>query len=296
MVVVVALAWVDAATAAACTRIFSLELAEPGDHATDVPTNVVPWFRSTSSTVMVETGVPGPVDGGVPGIVLAIVDGEGAEVPTDAIVHSGALGSSAVELRPRAELRPFTDYWIVTHVHGAMEQYVFQTGAGPLEAAPPSLGELSMQVSSTTTPNSCEENTIACIPVPDRTTVHATVTIGDTVEAQTIFRGFGDFEHVRRENARFCIELRARNLAGQLGPPSRICAADVGSFDVMAVGVPSCLDGRATWGGVGYADEVASSGCGCSGTSGRDVAWPLLLSMLLVATRTRRMRRLRRPR
>ena len=297
MTVVVAVACVDAAKAAACTRDFTFELVEPGHGSTDVPTNVVPWFRSNGSASMVETGVPGPVDGGVPGIVLAIVDGEGAEVPADAIVHAGALGSSAVELRPRAELRPFTHYWIVAHVNGAMEQSVFETGDGPVETAPTGLGDLSMQVSSTLIHSSCGENTIACVPLPGLMTVHATITRADTVEAQTIFRGSETFQLSRQESARsapFCIELRARDLAGQLGPLSSICSSQVESFDVRSTASPSCAGVRPRWGGE-YAEEIATEG-GCSSARARDAPWPLALAALLLATQTPRTRRRRRSR
>jgi hypothetical protein len=301
MTVVVAVACFGvpvASPASACTRLIGLDLAEPANGSTGVPTNVVPWFRATLGGLMVETGTPAPADGGVGGIVLTLLDDTGADVPVDAVIHSGGVASGAVELRPREELRPFTTYTIVGFVHGGVQRWELTTGEGPFDSPPRALDDLSMQISSTAIHNSCDENTIACIPIPERTTVQATVTNGETVEASTIFRGIDTFELVRRESARlapFCIELRARNFAGELGPPSSTCSTDVESLDVMSAEVPSCVGGRVRW-GPDYADDLAPGGCACSSAHNRDAAWPLALALLFLVTRTPRTRHRRRSR
>ena len=274
----------SAAPARACTYGAAVYLAQPENGATGVPTNVVPWLFGTPF------GLP---------VAITLRDGSGAQVPVDVLRMTGHLHKEYIEVVPRSPLAPWTHYALTAEVEGhapieGTSTFSFTTGDGPLEEMPPALGALDMQIADNSSAgSSCGDHVFACVSAPPNTVVMATVTVDSEVEAELIWHWPGAPLYSRSESAiasPFCIDLRARTVAGALGPPSRVCSDSSPIYRILTTEPVGCDAGRVVTND-GYADEIGrllvhTAGGGCSATGLRLAPlWPLILALLGLARR-----------
>lgn len=289
----------------ACTYAVELRLGEPVDGATGVPTNVVPWLHGYIGGSAVIVGDPTPSDGGAPDpqITIRLFDADENEVAISLVeLRRGDDATHFVEVHPLSELAPNTTYTIEVTDFGGPEAFVFTTGEGPLELAPPALGELDMQIAENAHDSSCGDNTFACVAFSAEATVRATVTQAGAPASEHLWSWPSAFRYWQTPSASeapFCIELRARNLAGQLGPASTVCSADARVFAVATTSPITCDGSRPVIEG-GHPDTsdagtpdaatTASPGGsgGCAVSSGDTSEWLPWLAFLALAVRRRR--------
>jgi hypothetical protein len=271
-----------AAPARACSYAASLSMGQPEHREGNVPTNVVPWlFGHTLDHA----------------VVITLTDDSSAEIPIDVVRVGSSIGGEYFEARPRTTLQPYTRYTVTTEIPDALStpvSYWFTTGAGPLDGAPPALPELAMQIADNASAfSSCGDNTFACIATPDDVAVRATITTGADVEAEILSR-WSPLQYARTASpvdAPFCIELRARNMAGMLGPPSRLCSDDAPIYVIQSTSPITC-EGARVLTADGYADELGTTvgGTGCATAPPRPattaLGWlPLCAALALIRRR-----------
>ncbi len=270
------------ASAQTCTGAAVLHMGQPAVNATDVPTNVVPWLW-------------GEQIGGDAVVTLRDVTGE--VVPADVVWLEGYVSGEYVEIHPRAELAAGRFYDVLIEgalTDGGAGYYRFTTGSGPATGAPPSLPAPSMQVADNGSPSGCGEDTFACVGTTYAGTVRATVTdAAGAVEGEMLVTIDGALRYVRSAAAAdspFCVELRARDVAGRLGEPSTICSDDAQLFSISTASPVTCEGSRIVADGR-FADEPevragGDDGCAAAGRSPAADAW--LVALIAWALRRRR--------
>ena len=268
----------------ACGYVVGLYIAEPTDGATGVPTNVVPWLYGQLGGTMPQSGIPGSSE--VTGEVwIALLDDTGATVDVDLVtlLNDWRPRHDSVEVRPRAALAPMTRYTLRVQGSDGVVMHTFTAGEGPLGAEPDGLGELAMQVADNAYMSSCGDNAFACVEYARETTVHATVRHAGAITTEHLWlwpRSFRYYQEESSSDAPFCIELRARNLGGQLGPPSEICSDGAPTFAIATTSPVQCDGARITVSGahvddgsgapdpvdagIGMEPAPAAGGGGCS--------------------------------
>ena len=290
--------WAWASPAGACGWVPSLELAEPADGATDVPTNVVPWLWGKL---------------GSEPFTITLRDSEGTAAPADVEPLRGYVISDFVEVRPREPLRVGTQYELELVVRETVSVYAFTTGDGALDGEPGALGALAMQVADNAYMSSCGDNTFTCVARPADVTLHATVVSAGETEAELLWQWPGAVRYARTApslDRPFCIELRARNLAGALGPPSEVCSDGSPRYDVATTSPITCEGSRVATedgfadglpppdpavgdagpGGPAGRDAGGGGGGGCAASPGRGDGWLALAVLLGLALRRGRAR------
>lgn len=275
-------AWVQRARA--CGFVPTLRMGYPAAGATDVPTNVVPWVWGDVGTERVR---------------ITLTDSMGAEVPAIVVRLEGYVLGDYFEIRPRAELAPNSFYDVLidgVETENGDGYFRFTTGPGPATGTPPALGALSMQVVDNSTMSSCGDDTFACVASTYAGVVQVTVTRDSgAVEARLLAPVNGAVRYARTAAAAddpFCVELRARDVAGRLGEPATICSEDVPSFEVSTTSAVTCAGERLVAEGR-YLDQPRrphGDGGGCS-TAGTDPPtgtwWLLIAGALVLALRSR---------
>lgn len=273
--------------ARACDDVLRMSAGQPAAGATGVPTNVAPWLWVN--------------DRSHEGVTIRLTDSTGMPVDADVEWLEGYVLASYVVIRPRADLAPDTFYDI--NVEGAATTtgeayYRFTTGSSPATGSPPALGDLQMQIASNEVASSCGDDTFACLGLEHAGVVQATVTReGGELEAEMIVPLDGSFRYARTlapTAIPFCVELRARDVAGRLGPPSTVCSDEADVFSVYTTNPVTCSGHRVVYEGM-FADEAGGSGDGggggCSAAPGRGgtggTAAVLLLALLGIIRRAR---------
>jgi len=207
---------------------------EPADNATDVPTDVIPYYRMPVFADGIEGGVPGTFT------LRTMSSIEVAIVPRHAQYE-------VYELVPAERLDPSTTYvltgrWTMngTDIEKTIQ---FTTGSGPLEGAP-AKPEASIEhyevVGAEGT--SCDPlPTGSCIPLgdPDRMVEFRHIDEFGQLGEPYLRRGavWTDLSGLGEDTGYRCVSLRTRAMNGTYSEPQVICGDDgpvtqLGAFDV----------------------------------------------------------------
>jgi hypothetical protein len=201
------------ATAHACTfAAVSLYQSYPGRESTGVPTNVVAFAYTDGSS--------GP---------LLLRRSDGTPVPSEVTLAD----PSGLDLRPLAELEPFTNYELV---YGT-DRVPFQTGAGPADApaelAPPDFsatrvsylqgtcGRLEFVCGATT----AAAGTLLEVRAGDEVLLSDAVLEPDVLLSMAPAYG-------RLAAADECLSVRARDVRGRRSAPLTLCGDEVASLEL----------------------------------------------------------------
>lgn len=188
----------------------------PADGAKGVPTNVVPWLDMAGN--------------------VHLLDDKQVEVPTKlkAVFNPVAGCSQLAEVVPEVELEPNTTYTIIVESDedgdGNIESFSFTTGDGPLEATdlpvpPLEAGFFNAQNYT----NSCVYSQIQSCVAGDYEGLLELKTLEDGKETRhyvDLFQG-GIIAHGGLETGtkEFCVEVRARDLAGRRSKAASFCTS-----------------------------------------------------------------------
>jgi hypothetical protein len=208
--------------ACSCYPNGSLVQVVPPNGATDVPIDVVPWVRAREN--------------------LHLVDPDGNEVDVVEERHSARVDLSIFtrELRPPAPLLPNTTYRVIvdptpnSHPPSVLESS-FTTGTSSLSApAWQSINLDSRVFDAASHLNTCvHSNNQACLYTQfSDELIDVRVLSGD--ERTIHYVDFAsNLRNIELDEDATCLEVRARNLAGETSPPARTC------FDLDAIPVLS---------------------------------------------------------
>jgi uncharacterized protein (TIGR03382 family) len=253
----------------------------PADGATEVPTNVVLVVRN-----------------GPEALDEYVLAGPGGQVAVEVTMAVEQSIYWIALVQPLAPLAPDTEYTLGT---GPFSEVRFTTAAGADTVAPEAvaLGELTLAHASTSPDggSSCGDEysfvDLAITPPADAVAIDVVVTTGDASSRYVVLADRFDWGlsswnagcEVRvplEAGAHTCFEVRARDAAGNLGPPAERCADVTACADIP--------DAEAFDGDLSDCDPApppASDDGGCDAAGPAALGLPLLALLALYAVRRR---------
>lgn len=231
-------------TTDACSSSDEVNLLEPAANATAVPTDVELW-------------IAGGVE--VPGRSLTLESADGVAVPfTIRRVDDAPHPFTTYLLRPSVPLRARLRHSLKVRFERAPEAtrtWSFETGDGPVTAAPPAIG-LGLVQTIDPVLRGCGDNTFACVGLSSRGIVDMVVRRRcDGVQVDHRLTRTADDGLVLPYSGiavrvPFCATLRARQANGALGPAATFCTDPAttsvlaGACRVQCVGGSAWVEGQ----------------------------------------------------
>jgi len=285
---IVLLAALPVHSAHACSWARNWDLQLPRADSVDVPTDV-------------EIVLRGVADNG--SLATLRVEGIPAEVPTTRVdLPNGADPSMTHLLRPTAPLLPDTAYTL-TVMPGTQGEATrrFRTGPGPATATLPAVAvPVSQAVEELA--DGCGNNHLACLAVDTTEAVEVTTRRqrDNTITGQLVYTATADIMYrfaTRFSQDPLCFEVRARDLAGRLGPVTRVCPPpeEVTVMPLHTGGdnrLLACREGRLYRGDQVIERANTMPEGGCSTRPGAGGAAGSLTTMLALTWAARRRRRI----
>lgn len=270
------------ATAEACTWVWDAQAAAPFDGQTDVPLDVVPWFRAQAATSEGGVRLLGPGDNPV------AIDVQ----PLPSLGHW-----QPVEVHPHAPLAPDTQYTLLVEPpegYGAdAEALEIRFTTGSHHAADDDVAPLTATLELLEADESfaaCLGGNAACVGIPHSLSVEVRHQWDDHLSGPTLASGtFVSHYTQPSTESPFCLELRNRNLAGATSEPTVVCTEDAVRYRASTESL-SYLD--YTCGTHGFSalpddavlvEPAGDGGCSVSGAGARRAGSPWAPALLLAA-------------